>query len=101
MRRVVSELNAEAAFPPIRVRYAVNSGVAIAGDIGSAKRQEYTVLGDVVNIASRLTEIAEPDQIVISLATSDRLRPPIATTPLGEFVVRGRTGKVDVLSIDV
>ncbi len=101
MRRVVSELNAEAVFPPIRVRYAVNSGVAIAGDIGSEKRQEYTVLGDVVNIAARLKEIAQPDQIVISAATSDRLRPPVATTELGKFVVRGRTGKVDVLSIDV
>ena len=100
MRRVVDSLNAEGTFPRLRVRYTINSGVAIAGDIGSAKRQEYTVLGDVVNIASRLKVIAQPDQLVVSRATVDRLGPSIQATSLGEFVVRGRTGKVEVLSID-
>jgi adenylate cyclase len=100
MRRIVAAMNAEEAFPRVRVRYAINSGVAIAGDIGPAKRQEYTVLGDVVNIGARLKAAAEPDQLVVSRATYDRLEPTIAATVLGEFTVRGRQGKVEVLSID-
>jgi adenylate cyclase len=100
MRRIVSALNAERSFPPLRVRYVVNSGVAIAGDIGPARRKEYTVLGDVVNIGSRLKAVAEPDQLVVSRATYDRIQPPLPATLLGEFAMRGRTSKIEVLSID-
>jgi adenylate cyclase len=99
MRRAVARLNA-AGGRPLRVRYAINSGVAIAGDVGSARRREYTVLGDVVNTAARLESLAEPDQIIVSRATYDRISPPIAATPLGEKAIRGRGAKVEVLSID-
>src|SRR5438093_2527555 len=99
MRRAVARLNA-AGGRVLRVRYAINSGVAIAGDVGSARRREYTVLGDVVNTASRLEALAEPDQILVSRATYDRLQPPVAATLLGEREIRGRTGRVEVLAID-
>jgi class 3 adenylate cyclase len=99
MRRAVARLNA-AGGRPLRVRYAINSGVAIAGDVGSARRREYTVLGDVVNTASRLEALAEPDQIIVSRATYDRITPAIAATPLGEVAIRGRAAKVEILSVD-
>jgi adenylate cyclase len=99
MRGAVRQLNSEGRFPPLRVRYAINSGVAIAGDIGSDERKEYTVLGDVVNVAARLQSVAEPDQLVVSRATADRLRIPVAVTPLGDILVRGRAGKVEVLAV--
>jgi adenylate cyclase len=100
MRRIVTAMNAEGTFPPVRVRYTINSGVAIVGDIGPEKRQEYTVLGDVVNIGARLKALAAPDQLIISRATYQRITPPIPATVLGEFAVRGRLGKVEVLSVD-
>jgi class 3 adenylate cyclase len=100
MRKGVARLNA-GSVRQLRVRYALNSGIAIAGDVGSARRREYTVLGDVVNTAARLEAIAEPDQIIISRATYDRIQPPIAATPLGEVPIRGRTAKVEILSIDL
>jgi adenylate cyclase len=99
MRRAVARLNA-AGGRTLRVRYAINSGIAIAGDVGSARRREYTVLGDVVNTASRLEALAAPDQILVSRATYDRLQPPVPATPLGEREIRGRTGKVEILAID-
>ncbi|RDH82761.1 MAG: hypothetical protein DIZ80_10825 [endosymbiont of Galathealinum brachiosum] len=50
---------------PIHFRIGVNSGLMIAGNLGSSDRMEYTVIGDPVNIASRLAGIAESDQILI------------------------------------
>jgi adenylate cyclase len=99
MRRAVARLNTSGG-RILRVRYAINSGVAIAGDVGSARRREYTVLGDVVNTASRLESLAQPDQIIVSRATYDRLGTPIAATLLGEREIRGRSAKVEILSID-
>jgi adenylate cyclase len=99
MRRAVGRLNASGG-RVLRVRYAINSGIAIAGDVGSARRREYTVLGDVVNTASRLEALAAPDQILVSRATYDRIQPPVPATPLGEREIRGRTGKVEILSVD-
>ena len=50
---------------PIHFKIGVNSGAMIAGNLGSNDRMEYTVIGDPVNIASRLAGIAESDQIII------------------------------------
>ena len=51
------------------IRIGINSGNVVAGYIGSAKRLEYTVLGDVVNVASYLESIAEPNEILIGEET--------------------------------
>lgn len=50
---------------PIHFRIGINSGAMIAGNLGSSDRMEYTVIGDPVNIASRLAGVAESNQIVI------------------------------------
>jgi hypothetical protein len=47
-----------------------------------------------------LKALAAPDQLIISRATYQRITPPIPATVLGEFAVRGRLGKVEVLSVD-
>jgi adenylate cyclase len=100
MRKAVAALNAEGLLPPLRVRYTIHSGVAIVGDVGSTKRREYTVIGDVVNTASRLEKFVEPDQIVISQATYERLQMPFEARSLGVVPIRGRSGQVEILSVD-
>jgi adenylate cyclase len=100
MRQAVAVLNAEGVIPTLRIRYAINSGVAIAGDVGSPTRREYTVLGDVVNTASRIEALVQPDQIVITRATFDRIQPSIEARSLGIVPIRGRTGKVEMMAVD-
>ena len=62
MLREVAAINREAAALPhgraLRVRIGVNSGSAMVGELGSASRQSYTVIGDAVNVAARLQEYA-------------------------------------------
>lgn len=51
---------------PIQFRFGINSGIMLAGNMGSRERMEYTVVGDSVNLASRLCSVAGAGQIVIS-----------------------------------
>src|SRR5438477_604988 len=67
MRDRLDEFNSERKEgPTIRIRIGINSGKAVAGEIGGINKKEYTVLGDTVNIASRLeSSVAKPMTVVI------------------------------------
>ncbi len=57
----------------LRVGCGVNSGDLVVGNIGSYRRMDFTVIGDVVNVASRLTGEAAGGQVLVSRATFRRL----------------------------
>lgn len=98
MRRGIANLDIQ---PPIQLRIALNTGRATVGDIGSPKRREYTVLGDVVNTCSRLmTEACGPNQIVLSAATRRVLGDVGPVEPLGPVTLRGRAEVVDLFELD-
>jgi len=85
----------------IRLGIGVNSGEAIVGNIGSDKRMEYTVIGDVVNVAARLEAIALPNQVLVAASTRDLTGDAFALTKLGDRRLTGRKTETAVYALDV
>jgi adenylate cyclase len=80
----------------------LNSGLFIAGNVGSARRLEYTVYGDTVNTASRIEGMTKITRRSVLIADSTRqalLRPQSDLVHVGEFDVRGKQSSIRLWTI--
>ena len=81
----------------------INSGDMIAGNIGSAAIMSYTVIGDNVNLGSRLESLNKEykTRVIISDATRARLTNPYDLRPLGNVTVKGKSKAVAIFELKV
>jgi adenylate cyclase len=87
--------------PMLDIGIGVNSGPMIAGNIGSEQIMSYTVIGDSVNLGSRLESLNKNyhTRIIISEATKEQLTGQYELKPLGDVVVKGKTKPVAIFQV--
>lgn len=99
MQRALEEFNRvreSRELEPIHVGIGINSGPVIAGAIGSSRTLQYTVIGDPVNIASRLCSVAKAGEVIISEYTMQRLGEQFITEPREPVTVKGKSAALQI-----
>ncbi|HEY7319666.1 MAG TPA: adenylate/guanylate cyclase domain-containing protein [Candidatus Binatia bacterium] len=90
-----------ARFPELHLRMGIgiNSGIVIAGNIGSERRTDYTVIGNEVNVAQRFESNAGPGQILITGSTYESVKEAVEVRELGLLRITGK--QEGVMAYDV
>jgi len=83
--------------PPIGI--GINTGEMVVGNIGCSQQMDYTVLGDVVNLASRLCDAAAGNQVLITASTYELARDRIVAEKLPVIRVKGKEDPVQVFQV--
>jgi adenylate cyclase len=103
-------------FAPIAVRWKVETGLhfgigvgieageVVVGNVGAPSFMSYTIIGDAVNVAARLMQTAEIDEVLVGPRASEMM-PTLATSPgaqaLRRLTLRGKSEPIEVLSLRV
>jgi class 3 adenylate cyclase len=83
-----------------RFRIGINTGVALVGNIGSAEMRSFNVVGDAINVASRLETSAEVGQVVISEETYRSIGDRVEVTALGPIDLKGKAEPIVAYRLD-
>lgn len=99
-RKAVEALHRERPdLPPLELGFGINSGEAVAGNMGSPGRSEYTVIGDTVNLASRLCGAAPGGDIWIGPQTHEAVQGQVEVEALGPHEFKGKAQPVPVYRV--
>jgi adenylate cyclase len=102
MQRSIEALNAKwaaAGRPTIGVGIGINYGEVFAGNIGSQRRLEYTVIGDAVNVASRLCTQAGAGEILLTEPFYQRLTTSLEVERIDAMPLKGRAQPIAIYRV--
>lgn len=86
-------------YPTFEIGIGINTGEVVMGNVGSKNRMDYTVIGDTVNVAARLEQMAEGNSIMVGEETYNSCRPYIQMRLKGEIKVKNRAAPVKCFQV--
>jgi len=95
----INELQKEATLPKMDFGIGINTGKAVAGNIGSEDRLEYSVIGDAVNVAARLASTAPGSKVWIGANTFELVKDYITAKPLRPLAMKGKRKPVTAYEV--
>lgn len=82
-----------------KVGIGINSGMAVAGDLGSEVKRQYSVIGDCVNVASRINALASGGKTIISRSTREAAGDLVEVVALPPARVKGKTEPIEIYEV--
>jgi len=99
MQKRIKEVEKEHSYSGLQIGIGINTGDVVAGNMGSQKRMNYTVIGDNVNLTQRLEDMAKGGQILISEETYKFVSDIVKVNKLEPVLVKGKTNAVQIYEI--
>ena len=99
--RLEQDWRARGKEPPVGMGVGINRGEVVVGNIGSPQHLDYTVIGDTVNVASRLCAVARPGQVLVAADTIAELHAPadVDLLAIGDIPLKGKDIPVPVYEV--
>jgi adenylate cyclase len=99
-QQTISDMQAkDASLPRVQFGVGINTGEALAGNVGSSGRTEYTVIGDAVNLASRICSATPGTEVWLGPETYRQIKDDIEVVPLEPQAFKGKAESVVVYKL--
>ena len=76
-------------YPPFTVGIGIHTGMVVAGNLGSNKHYDYSIIGEALHVVERLCSMAAPGQTVVSGETYEKIKTGAKASPLNPIAVKG------------